>query len=286
MHFMHLSLDAARVALAVAVLAMASGCGGGGVSGSHNPVVTPITVSLADSTVVVPQDGNSVATAITITSTSETALVVVSNLPSGVQQKYAATDTNPSGLLTFIASSSSPAGSYTPTITVTSAGQTAPTQFNLVVAPVVKFSNTVDSTLGVKGKFQQFMATSFQIAEWTGDVFGTGATASAREAMLTNLQAQHISLQAISQAIPMRANTGTSSDWNFTLLDQTAQPVLASADHSPEFQIAVAPAWMCDSSGHFDVVNHVNDFATYAANLVRYYNKGGFDAGGVHFPLP
>ena len=104
--------------------------------------------------------------------------------------------------------------------------------------------------------------------------------------MLTNLQPQHIRLQALSQAIPMKANAGTSGDWDFTLLDQTVQPVLASADHSPEFQIAVAPAWMCDSSGHLDVTNHVNDFAAYAANVVRYYNKGGFDVGGKHFQSP
>jgi hypothetical protein len=64
------------------------------------------------------------------------------------------------------------------------------------------------------------------------------------------------------------------------------QPILASADHSPEFQIATAPAWMCFSNGQLDVTNHVKDFAAYAANLVRYYNKGGFDWGGVHFQSP
>jgi hypothetical protein len=93
-------------------------------------------------------------------------------------------------------------------------------------------------------------------------------------------------LQAISQAIPMKANNGTSADWDFTLLDETVQPILASADHSPEFQIAVAPAWMLDGSGHLDIANHVKDFATYAANLVRYYNKDGFNLGGKHFQSP
>jgi hypothetical protein len=81
----------------------------------------------------------------------------------------------------------------------------------------------------------------------------------------------------------MKAHTGAATDWDFTLLDQTLQPVLASADHSPEFQIAAAPAWMCDSSGHLDMANHLKDFAAYAANLVLYYNKGGFNAGGAHF---
>ena len=104
---------------------------------------------------------------------------------------------------------------------------------------------------------------------------------------LNNLGPQHIRLQALSQAIPMKANTGAATDWDFTLLDQTVQPVLASADHSPEFQIAAAPAWMLNTAtGYLDVTNHVNDFAAYAANLVRYYNKGGFDVAGVHFQSP
>jgi hypothetical protein len=49
----------------------------------------PITVSLPISTVVVPQDGMQVIVPIDITSTSETALVAVSGLPSGLQEKYA-----------------------------------------------------------------------------------------------------------------------------------------------------------------------------------------------------
>lgn len=57
----------------------------------------PITLSLPTSTVVVPQDGMQVIVPIDITSTSETALVAVSCLLSGVQAKYAASDTNPSG---------------------------------------------------------------------------------------------------------------------------------------------------------------------------------------------
>jgi hypothetical protein len=152
------------------------------------------------------------------------------------------------------------------------------------VAAVAKLGGTVDTTLGVKGKLDQFMSTSFQIAEWTGNLFGTNA--AAREAMLTNVGPLHIRLQPLSQAIPMKANTGAATDWDFTLLDQTVQPVLSVADRSPEFQIATAPVWMCDSNGHLDVANHVNDFAAYAANLVRYYNKSGFDVAGTHFQSP
>jgi hypothetical protein len=85
----------------------------------------------------------------------------------------------------------------------------------------------------------------------------------------------------------MLSNTGTASDWNFKLLDTTLQPVLQTSDHSPELQVAVAPAWMCKSDGvTLDVANHASDFAAMMANIVRYYNKGGFDTGGTHFQSP
>jgi len=100
-------------------------------------VPMPITVSLPVSTVVVPQDGTQVVVPINITSTSETALVSVSGLPTGLQEKYAASDTNPSGSLAFTASAATPAGIYTPTVTVQSAGQTASTNFTLVVSALV-----------------------------------------------------------------------------------------------------------------------------------------------------
>jgi hypothetical protein len=97
------------------------------------PVPVPITVSLPVSTVVVPQDGSQVIVPINITSTSETAVVTVSGLPSGLQEKYEASDTNPSGSLLFTASMATPAGTYTPTVTVNSAGQTASTNFTLII---------------------------------------------------------------------------------------------------------------------------------------------------------
>jgi hypothetical protein len=94
----------------------------------------PITVSLPISTVVVPRNGIQVIVPINISSTSEFALVTVSGLPAGVEEKYAASDTNPSGSLAFTASTASPVGTYTPRVTVSSAGQTASLNFTLVVS--------------------------------------------------------------------------------------------------------------------------------------------------------
>jgi hypothetical protein len=93
----------------------------------------PITVHLVNSSVVVSQNGTPVMVQMIITSTSETALVSVAGLPFGVQQKYAATDTNPSGTLTFTASTAAPLGTYMPVVMVNSAGQTASISFTLTV---------------------------------------------------------------------------------------------------------------------------------------------------------
>ena len=104
-------------------------CGGGSI---YTPPPT-ISVSLPVSTVVVPQDGTRVIVPINITSTSETALVMVIGLPGGVGEKYSASDTNPSGSLEFTANASATLGTYMPQVTVNSAGQTASTNFTLIV---------------------------------------------------------------------------------------------------------------------------------------------------------
>jgi hypothetical protein len=105
------------------------GCGGQ----AHFGAQAPITVNLPISTVIVMPAGSSVIVPIQIGSTSETALVSFNGLPGGVQERYAASDTNPSGSLTFTAVSSAKTGTYMPMVVVSSAGQTAITQFTLIV---------------------------------------------------------------------------------------------------------------------------------------------------------
>jgi hypothetical protein len=110
-----------------------TGCGGGSAANGSMFTQMPISVSLPISTVVVSKNGPTVIIPIQIKSTSETALVAVAPLPAGVQEKYSYSDTNPSGTLAFSANSSSPAGTYTPIVTVMSANQTASTSFTLII---------------------------------------------------------------------------------------------------------------------------------------------------------
>jgi len=107
------------------------GCGGGGGGGVVTP--NPISVFLPVSKVMLVPGGSSVAVPIRIDSTSETALVNLIGLPGGVQVIYHASDTNPSGSLSFTANKTSIKGTYMPIVTVNSAGQTASASFTLIV---------------------------------------------------------------------------------------------------------------------------------------------------------
>jgi hypothetical protein len=242
-----------------------------------------MTLSLPVSSVDLQQDGNlDPSLVLTIANAPGPVTVAVTGLPAKITAQYDAS----AELLSFTGGQGVSAGSYAVTVTATSGTQTASQPLTVVCDVVAVVTHPVDTALGIQGKLDEFMATSFQVAQWTGDIFGSGDTATAREKELADMGAQHNRLQVIAGGMPMVANTGAASDWDFTTADTTVQPVLASGDHSPEFQIGTAPAWMCDASGHLIVSAHANDFAAYAANLVRYYNKGGFDWGGAHFQSP
>jgi hypothetical protein len=188
-----------------------------------------------------------------------------------------------SGTVTFTGSSSAPAGTYTVSVHASDGTSSATQTLTLVVGIVATVGSGVDTNSGVNGKLQQFMATSFQLASWTRTFF----TQHPDTTELNTLGAQHIRMQVLDTAIPWKANSSPqqASDWDFTELDNSVQPILKVTDNSPEFQIATAPAFM-NSSGTLDIANHLSDFTQYCANLVRYYNAGGFTIGSTTFVSP
>ena len=230
-----------------------------------------------------PQDGTPAQITATASGNSGSVTVTLSGVPSGTNAVVQSAG-NTSATITFTSSTATAAGSYQVSVNAADSSSTTNQNLSLVVAIAGVVSSAVDQTQGVKGKLQQFMSTSFQPAEWDDQFFG-GNPSSTRVAPLTTLGPQHIRLQGVSQAVPMISNTGNAGDWDFTILDDVVQPVLNAADHSPELQIAVAPPWMLNASGQFDITNRLNDFVQYSQNLVRYYNKGGFDWGtpATHF---
>jgi hypothetical protein len=240
-----------------------------------------LSISLSTSTIVAQQNGTPAMVAVTVTGNSSPATVGVNGLPNGTTVQIAQPSGNISGSITLTSSPTTSAGMYTLNVTATSGSSSTSQTLALVVAVSAAVANSIDTNQGVNGKLQQFMSTSFQPAEWDYQFFinhpGT--------APLTTLGPQHIRIQGVSQAVPMKANSNPQqpTDWDFTILDSVVQPILSAADHSPEFQIAVAPAFMDNASGQLDIANHLTDFVQYSANLVRYYNTGGFTWGGQHF---
>lgn len=144
----------------------------------------------------------------------------------------------------------------------------------------------VSVSSSTEGAFDVALSTSFQPAEWDNAFFQTSA--SAKETLLANLQPQHIRLQGISRGVPQGMNGASTTAWDFSTLDSIVQPVLLVGDHSPEFQIAKGPAFMYENNNNNSTDNIPNSFldltfqqfASYAKNLVQYYNQGGFTPPG------
>src|SRR5215469_10682781 len=129
----------------------------------------------------------------------------------------------------------------------------------------------------VTGHLTVAMSTSFQPGSYDVNDFQAypGAVTP-----LAALKPQHIRIQSGTDGNPQTSPT----TWDFTDLDAATQPVLTVGDHSPEMQLGQGPSFMYDTSGHF-LDPTFQQFATYASQIVRYYNAGGFTAAdGKHAP--
>ncbi|HLY63325.1 MAG TPA: hypothetical protein VKV95_21485 [Terriglobia bacterium] len=274
---------AALLAILIVTL-LAASCGGGGYSATTNPPPAPVSIQLSAASLTATQDGAPALLGVTLARPAGNANSVtlsVTSLPTGASAQITSPGTGNAGTIVFNGQGAA-AGTYQVTVNASDGATNSSANFSLVIAIVTTIQKSTDTILGVNGKLPEFMSTSFQPAEWDFNFFNInmGATTT-----LNNLNSQHIRIQGVSQAVPMKANSSPQlpTDWDFTMLDDIVQPVLGVADHSPEFQIAVAPSFMNNSSGHLDITNHLADFVAYSANLVRYYNTGGFTWGGKHF---
>ncbi len=198
------------------------------------------------------------------TGNSNEVALTVSSYPNGVTPEIDSPGSGDSGQVTFTAAPAAAAGTYTVGINASGGTAKGSAQLSLVVGIVAAVGNSVDTSLGVKGKLDMFMSTSFQPASWSDDFFTRNPDATGP---LGSLLPQHIRLQALERDIPQK----TATTWDFTYLDGVVNPVMSVGDHSPEFQIARGPDFFYNSSGDF-VDTSYQTFANYAANLVRYYN--------------
>jgi len=138
---------------------------------------------------------------------------------------------------------------------------------------------TVTITNDTAGKFGVAMSTAFQPAEWDYTLF---QSFPALTTTLGNLQPVHVRLQGVSQGVAQGSAGTSSTAWDFATLDAITQPVLSVGDHSPEFQIAKAPAYMYEGDDFGNAFQDLTfqQFAGFTQNLVQYYTAGGFSANG------
>jgi hypothetical protein len=137
------------------------------------------------------------------------------------------------------------------------------------LAPVAR-AQTLQAKVTPKviGTFAEAMSTSFQAAPWTDAAFTTHPEIPTQ---LDALNLHHIRVQVIDESIPETA----PDQWDFTALDRQLQPILTAADHSPEIQLAEAPAFLYKSRTHFVTSAFIAGYAAYAAGMVRHYNQPG-----------
>ena len=142
----------------------------------------------------------------------------------------------------------------------------------------VQVSNQINYSAGLNGRLQVAMSTSFQLADYSNQFFNQTPSALGT---LDALQPRNTRVQLVPPSDPLTS----PGVWNFSQIDPLLTPILSSGDHSPELQIAGAPAYMNDSSGDLLPTSY-GALAGMSANLVQYYNTGGFDVGGTHFQSP
>ncbi|HXN46206.1 MAG TPA: hypothetical protein VN893_06165 [Bryobacteraceae bacterium] len=262
-----------RIMLVAFLSLMLISCGG---DSTAPTAPAPISISLSASALTAPQDGTAASVTVTVqrpdgnTNAVTLSVTPVLGLTAQIAQPAAGT----TGQVTFNAAGAT-AGPHSVTIGATD-GQTSATASLLVdVAVVATVKAATNTAAGFNGMLQNFMATSFQPADWDYLFFQNNPGAAAP---LSTLGAQHIRLQPVFGGTPQKAD----QSWDFTMLDAILDPVIATGDKSPELQLAVAPSWMTDSSGHL-MPAHFTDFASYAANVVKYYNTttGFTDSQGI-----
>jgi hypothetical protein len=269
-----------RTVLAVVVAAALSlfsfACGGGGAAPPPPP--SSIGVALSSAALEVYQGGAPAAVDVTVTrptGTSRSVTLSVPLLPAGVTAEIESPGDGNTGRITFTAAAqNNTAGTSQVSVRASDGASTGTASLTLTVGIVALVGGPTGE------RIDAFMSTSFQPASWTDDFFVRHPEATQ---LLDDLHPQHINVQVLERDIPqLTAWTPSAPDtWDFHYIDRILNPIFTAGDHSPLYQIAMAPLFMYDAPGHLRDTTY-QEFADYCATLVKYYNTGGFtDGGGI-----
>lgn len=252
-----------------------SGCSSAGKLGStigplgKNSPTTPFTVDLSTYDVA-GVIGSTVSVAVNIArKTSFDSIVLsISGLPDGVSSTMHDPGMGSSGAITLAISPKAVPGVYPLTLFISDPTYNLCTSLPMLLN-VQRVSVVVSSA--VNGTFHEAMSTNMPAADWDFD-FKEVPTAPQ---LLDQLSSKHIRIQTSGASVAQRS----PDTWDFTALDGFVLPLLRIADHSPELQIAGIPNFMLYPGTSTFLDPSYNQFASYAQNLVRYYNtKNGFTA--------
>jgi hypothetical protein len=254
-----------------ALLSGLVGCGGSSGATSSTPPA-PLTLTLASASLATFPAEASGSLGFTLTG---------GVIPSAIEPSVTGV---PTGANVVITTGTTGNGGGPGTIAI-AAGSAAPGTYKLTVSAndgVTTVTQPLTLTVGTTavvsatttGSFSEAMSTSFQIASYNDSLFPNYPMIPT---LLTTLAPKHTRMQVYGD-IPETAD-GT---WDFTTLDTSVQPILTASDHSPEFQIATAPAFAFQGlTTNFVNSTFLSAFSDYSAHLVQYYNTGGFMANGT-----
>ncbi len=249
-------------------------CGGGG-SSTPPPLTGTLSISISPSSVQIPRDGTPATITVTAACTNTTSpSVTVSGLHEGLTATVTQPDCTTAGKIVVSLSdpSAAPAATYTASVQGTSSAATAaPVTASVVVTALASASNVP------AGGQAAFMSTSFQLAQWS---YSWLHDRPATLQPLNDLAVRHINIQLVGGSIPQTSAT----TWDFTQADEMIQTLLTTDDQSPLLEIGQAPSFMM-ANGKYDETQ-LPAYAEYCANLVRYYNTGGFTANGTLYKSP
>ena len=133
-----------------------------GSKAAFSPPPINLSVSVNNTTIVVSPNGMPVNVPVTIVAPTETATFTISGLPAGVTESYKESESNPSGLLTLVANATTVPGTYMPTITVGTLGQTASVVFTLVISAPAKPANVGLTSFSAIPLKEAFFRSSFR----------------------------------------------------------------------------------------------------------------------------